>query len=540
MSPKSRAQQRKSLRHSLKDLLLRRLRLARQVTPNSVGSGILRKGESSTLFLPTFSTVSLFPDFGPSSHIQVDPSDISDGYPTLDPTRSTLCASGHSLLPVTSLSQFNLRGRYIQQGPPSQHIVYETVSPRHGFGISREASLATLRTTTTTTTMTTMSSLYDHHHQSASTLRLEASHPTLNPDRKWSRPSSPLTRLSSRQSRRPGSTATASSWSDTERHDPLLLTEHFRSFCVLDTVTEGCPVVATSEELRYIFDIGEPFFLNNYECEGTSMDIVTGHDAAGDEVTHLVLFSPLIIPSSGRCRFMLACLVDVTRFIRDQASSAPSEMASTTSTVESELQTPPPTRLTPVWSPQGYRLSAEDLLGGCTLADDKEDDVRPDDDVWLNIATEERCKKSRSGMGSGTPRSGSRRASSRGYPRPARSMTSSSVDEVLDDFMARLQQLYSDFFLLAKSPLDDNFYEICNVSPTVHASKDYIHGHLSRSPRAAIAELSARLGQEVPFSVDVRWGMSGQGKRLYCSPVYGQSTLTWICFLVDEQMPALW
>ncbi len=106
--------------------------------------------------------------------------------------------------------------------------------------------------------------------------------------------------------------------------------------------------------------------------------------------------------------------------------------------------------------------------------------------------------------------------------------------------MSELQELYSDFFLLGKSPLDDTYFEICNVSPTLFAAKDYIHGHLSHTGQAGIIELSTRLAQGVPFDMHVKWGSQGLDKRLYCSPLYGHNSRTWICFLVDNQMPALW
>jgi len=106
--------------------------------------------------------------------------------------------------------------------------------------------------------------------------------------------------------------------------------------------------------------------------------------------------------------------------------------------------------------------------------------------------------------------------------------------------MSNLQQLYSEFFLLAKSPLDDNVYEICNVSPSVSASKDYINGHLSQTPPSIIAMLSQSLAGDSAFRMAVRWGGKGQERQLYCIPLFGQSSVTWICVLVDIGVPLLW
>lgn len=272
------------------------------------------------------------------------------------------------------------------------------------------------------------------------------------------------------------------------------------------------------------------------------MDIVTGRDAAGDPITHLVLFTPLVIPSSGRSRFMLASLIDVTRFIHDAASLPELEKNSNASSVESDLRTPLHGPLPNAWNEPTYKLSSEDLLGGCVLPQDREPFNRPSndyrEDIWLNLAKEER---SRAPTAKDTPQSTHRTLRHPGSSDGSHSSgVSSHVDEVLDDFMGGLQELYSDFFLLGKSPLDETYYEICNVSPMLFDAKDYIHGHLSHTGPEGIARLSAQLAQASPFDLQVKWGERGQSKRLYCSPLYGQNSITWICFLVDHQIPVLW
>jgi hypothetical protein len=301
-------------------------------------------------------------------------------------------------------------------------------------------------------------------------------------------------------------------------------------------------VVATSSELKYIFEIGEQFVLNNIECEGCSMDIVTGTDAAGDQITHLVLFVPFVIPSSGRSRYMLACLIDVTRLIQDTATLPELEKGSNTSTAESDPRTPLQDSPLLDWDAPRLKLSSEDLLGGCVLPSDREYSKslikEPQNDIWLHLANEERYK--------GTPA----RGNSRSTQRSNQNMTSSfmshtsdmsdGVDEVLHDFIGGLQQLYSDFFLLGRSPLDHTSYEICNVSPTVYEAKDYIHGHLSLMGLQGIAELSAHLARDNPFEMEVKWGDRGLAKRLYCSPLYGQDSITWLCFLVDMSVARVW
>jgi len=106
--------------------------------------------------------------------------------------------------------------------------------------------------------------------------------------------------------------------------------------------------------------------------------------------------------------------------------------------------------------------------------------------------------------------------------------------------MTGLQELYAEFFLLSKSPLDETFFEICNVSPVLFEAKEYINGHLSRTGQQQLAELSLALAQGSAFDMPVRWGSHGTEKRLYCSPLYTANSVTWICFLVDIQVPLLW
>ncbi|KAL2431748.1 hypothetical protein ABEF95_013527 [Exophiala dermatitidis] len=536
---------RKTLKQSLKDVFLRRLRKSPIPHVETVGSGILRKGGPSSSFVSSVWTLS--PLEADDSVWSLEQYNFSHAIPNRFETpteRSTSrTRARQSLLPATSISQFNQQHLRYRNPTASERPVHQAISQTYTPLSSQQASIATIS-----------------HIPSVSTLRLQDSRLSLAPREPAKRPASPSSARTLRRNERRGKQV---SWLDSapsssisvrthcsveehaaaiERPACLRQVEHFKSFCVLDTAMAGCPVVATSQELRYIFEIGEHFFLNSCECEGASMDIVTGQDAAGDPVTHLVLFTPLVIPSSGRSRFMLVSLVDVTRFIHETAALPEFEKLSESSTIESDPQTPlynaPPSD----WAPPTCKLSAEDLLGGCVLPEDRNDYGKPTmrsaDDVWLNLANEE---KSRTSTARNTPRS---TCSLDDNPRSSDdsrlSKTSTTVDDVLEDFMTGLRELYSDFFLLGKSPLDDTYYEICNVSPMLYAARDYIHGHLSRTGQQGLAELSARLAQDKPFQIQVKWGLEGVDRRLYCSPLYGHNTTTWICFLVDPNTPELW
>ncbi|KIW34679.1 uncharacterized protein PV07_01443 [Cladophialophora immunda] len=534
---------RRSLRQGLKDVFLRTLRRPSepQAGTPSLGSGILRRAESSGSFFPSTTTFSSFVEL-PGSRSSLEGYTISRAIPNrfqstthVSPRKSP---GRQSLLPATSLSQFNLHQAYLHPSSGPQRAVHDAMSPSLLSVASRQASMASFSTLSTVT--------------SASTLRIQESREVLAPRKgglgSYQNPQAPAAKARTKHvswlhSPTASSVSVADSGRQTDDPSGLRLVEHFKSFCILDTAMEGLPVVATSKELRYIFEVGEHFFLNNCECEGASMDIVTGQDAAGDPVTHLVLFTPLIIPSSGRSRFMLACLIDVTQFINDTASLPELDHELDVSTIESEVQTPLQDRRDLCWTGRTYKLSAEDLLGGCMLPGDRETVTRPpkhvetSEDIWLNLANEERSRRSSTrNTSSSTPKISQVARSNASHT----STTSSTVDEVLDEFMSDLQELYSDFFLLGKSPLDDTCFEICNVSPLLYSTREYLNGHLSRTDAQQMAELSASLAREMPFNIHVKWGPQGLDKRMYCSPMYTANSITWICFLVDYQMPLIW
>ena len=463
----------------------------------------------------------------PGTHLQVPPAG-------LNLIKPELWASQESVLPDTIPSQLITPYSIHFQSPLSQLAHACNVPSIYRQGASLQASLATLPSPT----------------WSASTLRLQRSIQDLNPNRvpnptphsKRDASLSPLVVTTSvsalGKGRLPRKTSDGSlllappdAVSSLElAHDHrapeleagLSSINHFSSFCVLDTATPGCLVTATSADLRLVFDIGEEFCLNSAGIDGASMETVTGHDEDGNVRIHLVVYNPLINPSSGRSRFVLASLLDITSFIIDAASVPDLETISEESFIEEELKTP--TQIQVHQSPR-YGLTANDLLGGCFLPEDGLHTLTHGQkgDIWLDIASEE-TRPSRSVKSApGTPRSTS----------SARSSTR-SMDDVLDQFLASLQNLYSEFFLLGKSPLDENSYEICNVSPKVHATREYIEGHLTRTSREAKAHLEEQLTHDESFRMTVRWGVVGKSKQLYCVPLFGRSNVTWVCFLVEE------
>jgi hypothetical protein len=522
---------RKTLRQSLKDLF------RRTTTSRDVGSGILKADNNVSFPLPQFSAVSLFPDFGASDWDIAHYASLNQAQyhlPQVAPLRPH--DSRKSLLPRTSLSQFGLSQTFARQGEITpQRVVSRTVPEDYFAGLSQQASLASLAPSAVRRSTSTLKIRPSKRDLTAATATSNKPQQSRAPRLRTkdsvvlttTRPSPPT------RSSTPGRTSISSSHSKRHSKLPFTLVEHFRSFCVLDTAQPGYPVSACSENLRYVFQTGEKFLLNNVQVEGTSMDIVVGTDAMGNAVTHLVLFSPLLAPSSGRARFILAALVDVTPFVKEAASLPDLDAISEEGSMSSlaDVVATPPAHRSPGWKPLNYELSCEDLLGGCCL-DDRVPPKYDDSDIWLDLASSERAKMTQKRMKvrePGTPTSIS-----------SRSVSSSVVDDVLEEFVTQLQSLHSQFFLLGKSALDDSSYEICNVSGTLFEAKDFVDGHLSCTSRDVMAELSTNLSYETPFTMRVRWGVRGELKQLYCSPLYGQRSLTWLCFLVEPKLPVLW
>lgn len=567
---------RKSLKQTLKEVLKCRAWSRTKKEP-TVNPAALRRPAIATPCLPQLSQLSLFPDFG-SSRFDVDrhctpPAENRIRSPDL-PRHLARKISQLSLLPVTRLSYFDLSQEYTKDTEVlDRDIRYESVSPRLIAGASQHASLVS--TCSEQSLRSNASTLRVGRSDQQSSCGSQSTFTCYSPstpvpgldktigtedlrqsqDRTFSFSSSPsLIEPPTRET--PKHTYCSSqSWKSGDSSHSV---KHFGSFCVLDTFAPGCPVTAASEDLRYVFQVGEQFFLNIRECNESWIDIVTGQKPDGSDVIHLVLFSPLMSPKTGASRFMLAALVDITDFVHE-VSRLPElhsidEDCATGEDFAPAVSAPPKS----VGSSRSYELLADELLRGCFL-EDKPIPVRKSShmprewgparkrdswDVWLSLAQEaQTSKKERRRLktlteqrsGAGTSRSPSPTNTNTGTPAP-----SATVDEALDDFMSRLQELYSYSFLLARSPLDDQYYEICNVSPAIHADGDYVTGHLTHTCSEVIEGISERLGAGVAFRTMVHWGSRGDRKRLYCVPLYGQRSVTWICFLVDLHMPILW
>jgi hypothetical protein len=345
------------------------------------------------------------------------------------------------------------------------------------------------------------------------------------------------------------------------------MVRHFASFCIIDIVAPGCPVSAVSEDLRYLYDIRDRFVLNAHQCSELSMDLSVGRDPNGNEVTYLLLFSPLVAPATLRNRFMLVSAIDVSGYVRYAAnletSSDPSMGRKSCHSFGE--RTKAKRKLSSVsWIDERTDQLADELLHGCTIKEPQDTGVirsyrtlhtaelrrsyLESEDIWTAIAREEVLMSREASTvsrsmndvhGASNPLSAQKQQQAI-KSEASKSMLDYADEKVLGDFIEGLQVLYSQYFLLASSPLDEQFYEICYISPTVYASGEYISGHLSHMSLSRMNDFAAHLAAGKRFRTTIRWGNEGVEKKLYCIPLIGYQPAPWICMLVDQETPLHW
>lgn len=138
----------------------------------------------------------------------------------------------------------------------------------------------------------------------------------------------------------------------------------------------------------------------------------------------------------------------------------------------------------------------------------------PPPDIWLAIAIEEM-----DAMGFRIRR----------RPKPGMSKRVSRKDQ-LDLAMDLIRHIHKDYFVLELSDIE-GIYHIAQVSPSLLQP----NGSASQPPD--LSPLTDYLAKGEKFQCDVAWGGS---KVAYCIPMKGQYCDSWLCFLVDDILPAIW
>lgn len=539
---------------------------------------IIRKDLSRSSILPRISTVSLFPDFG-CPEVDLDGlEDHASPFPVSSQTSTTAQGSQRALLPAKSLSHFNLHQVYAghsvmpnprsrRQAPfwPIETVVHPnivTVPTHQPVLVSRKSTLqirrhdslhASISNATLAASVSSESSFsVIRRTKRSSNLRKCATADSLAAD------TSSLTLVAEHNSSRT---------SKLTQEDSSHLVRHFASFCIIDILAPGCPVSAVSEDLRYLYDIKDRFVLNAQECSQLSMDLSVGRDPDGNEVTYLLLFSPLVSPATTKSRFMLVSAIDVSGYVGYAASLETSQEMSEGSKSFSSFKERSKSKRTVSsvsWLDKRTDQLADELLHGCSLEQGPGSDAatpythcritdsrRPSqhsEDIWTLIAMEDGLVSRKSSLASKSATNAYSASTSPPHQKPKQASASTKTrspldyadEKVLERFIESLQVLYSPYFLLACSPLNGQFYEICYVSPVVYTSGEYVSGHLSHMSLDLINEFGAHLAAGRRFRTTIRWGEEGVEKQLYCIPLIGHQPAPWICMLVDKDIPIHW
>jgi hypothetical protein len=530
---------------------------------------IIRRDFYRSSYLPRISEVSLFPDF---ENLDLHFDGRDDHAPSLSMAfqgSSTTQGSHHTLLPARSLSHFNLhevysdetqqpilRARRLKRSPtrglfrePTTGIVQSSkavlVHKKSSLLIRKQSLQASISNASLAESVAS--------ERSASTIRRSKRSINL----RKSAESQPLAQNAPRLT--PIPEHSGSSASKTRQRDSFHLVRHFASFCIIDISAPGCPVSAVSEDLEYIYDIKDRFVLNAQKFSKLSMDLSVGRDPDGNEVTYVLLYSPLISPETMKSHFIMVSAIDVSGYVHYAASVD----SSLESMEQSRRSNSPLERSTPMrqpssrsWLDERTDLLADELLHGCSvtiapaclversykvLRRAQPGSLQLDsEDIWTTIAREEGliCRTASAGsMPDAMPSRSQKQV-------PASVKSTSTLDygdeKVLDTFIKSLQVLYSQYFLLACTPLNDQFYEICYVSPAVYASGEWISGHLSHTPFNLMHEFGAHLAAGKRFRTTLRWGNQGVQKQLFCVPLIGHQPASWICMLVDKKTLIRW
>ena len=207
---------------------------------------------------------------------------------------------------------------------------------------------------------------------------------------------------------------------------------------------------------------------------------------------------------------------------------------------------------------------ADDLLHGCSIRETPDEGAAVErrssqtaehscsdlelEDVWIAIAREEGSMSRNISAASKSAQNSYSASDRQSLPKQKEATVSSKLrptlpyadETLLETFIEDLQVLYSQYFLLACSPLNEEFYEICYVSPAVYTSGEYVSGHLSHTRFDLINDLGVRLAAGNRFRTSIRWGNEGVEKQLFCVPLMGSHPAPWICMLVDDGTPIDW
>lgn len=280
--------------------------------------------------------------------------------------------------------------------------------------------------------------------------------------------------------------------------------DHFTFFCFLDSNSPENPVICTSQFPWPSTQLQENlnnFFLRALQRDEKVCEIIADLDPDGHEKSYLALVDDFL--SVAGKRYSLGCVVDVTPFVN---ATIPEEDIHEPKAVKERP-------MDPAVRPDGDKLTA--ITHNAVQGRSK-----------ISVARRERrALRIKHYLARHTSND---------------STASDLVGRTVAKFLEKFLEFYTDYFMLARSPSDDEYYEMTHVSDSVYKKGEYIDSHLTHSSRETFRQVRRALGRDERFTIRVQWGAQPVEKRLYCVPLIDPQSEGWVCLLVDPKIPLLW
>ncbi|WEW54660.1 hypothetical protein PRK78_000080 [Emydomyces testavorans] len=308
--------------------------------------------------------------------------------------------------------------------------------------------------------------------------------------------------------------------------------DHFSAFYILRAKPKRTSSSYASEDvwafwtLRSTIEIS----LNIKYDEEKICDFLNDIDANGNETIYLALINRVLTVRSGDPRLLVASIIDVTDFL----NYVTYEDMECQKTMKAKPQRPIP--------PSSNRRDSGGVSSGSAFGHS----LHPVSSQTGNDASTAFSKANPSPFGqwfsNGITEDQTENQKLLGDHEDTVHMEDISqvAQQILKEISESLLSLYGEYFILARPQTGDSVYDMSHISPRLCESGEYITAHLFYTPQAVIDRIGELLADNERFSINIKWGLEGLDKRLYCVPLFGQRSRPWLCLLIDPTLPNLW
>lgn len=282
----------------------------------------------------------------------------------------------------------------------------------------------------------------------------------------------------------------------------LLYPALFRSICVCDMSIKGHAVALSSKHFELSLrglKVGQARFLNLPRDSPHSCHLSTRVEA--DKRTHHILeySNVLVSAEADKVAYVVATQMDVTRSVESIAEFLNARF----------------------WMGRGMHGPAP------SISDQSSDDADTESVDWCQIAREEPG------------------VSDVAYQdlRAAKDELILSDANVLEfwEMIEDIRSLHKEYFtLMMGQEATGAVWTINYVSPALKNQAEDVKASFSHTDPPAMLELGTALAGEQAATLVIKWGVSGEPKRIYLCPMFRQERLCWLCFLVKEEIGNIW